>query len=351
MNTLPTKAPVALPWRAIGVSIENCISKEEILETAELDYIIHKGQGAVVTDGEFGKPGYKVAKTHNWFFLYRKMEDGTNEIFSPVNSRYKVVQNHQVLEICEVLKKQGICDYAAAGAYNNGADVFIIMRINPTHDFKIYQDSYQNFLMINFRHDGGGSIVFKYIGVRIICNNQIPSLLHEKDGKIAIRHTDNAKHRLAQVPKILKMLTAGIKSNVDFLTKLYNTPISKNIEQEILFKLVCTDQEYKEWFGNNTIPAGATLHAIRAQLFRCNAPIQRQIMAKSIWNSIINGVGQEGLEKTYYRLLQGITSYYYNEYSFKDSEHKFKALYDNGSAKKMIEKTFKLMRFYVKSGK
>lgn len=179
------------------------------LEAAGLDWRVNKiPAGYAGENGSFVPAGAK-------YHLTQRADTGT--ILGAVGNQYTVFQNEQAFAFADELLGFG-AEFHAAGAYNGGANVFLIaklpegIKVEGEEDMDLYLD------MMN-THDGSGSIAWYATPIRRNCTNQTRLMIASAVSSAKIRHTATASERVAQVAETLRLvdtykkaLEEGVKS-------------------------------------------------------------------------------------------------------------------------------------------
>lgn len=165
------------------------------------------------------------------FHLTQRMDTGA--ILGAVGSQYSVFQNEQAFAFADELLGFG-AEFEAAGAYKNGANVFLIaklpegIKVRGEEDMDLYLD------LMN-THDGSGAIAGYATPIRRVCTNQTRLMIAKAVSQFKIRHTATAPERVKQAAEMLQLcdlykesLEAGItqlqdiEMNIDEVTNFLN---------------------------------------------------------------------------------------------------------------------------------
>jgi len=145
-----------------------------------------------------------------------------------VGTKYKPLQNHEVFSMLDTLIDSGEARYAAAGEYDAGAKVWMLLQL-PL-EMEIKGDPHAAFLLAKTSHDGSGSVLVRPIIERLWCKNQINKIFRatNKQYTYTLRHTTNAVLDVNDVRNILNITY----SVVDNYTNLAETLIQREIDRE-----------------------------------------------------------------------------------------------------------------------
>jgi len=129
-----------------------------------------------------------------------------NKVIGVVGHKYKVVQNMEVFSALDTLVDSGDARYAAAGEYNGGASVWMVLEIPK--GIEVANDPHAAFLLVRTSHDGSASVAIKPIIERLFCSNQINGLISNKrynSYTYKMKHTSNSKLSVDDIRNIIKL--------------------------------------------------------------------------------------------------------------------------------------------------
>jgi len=129
-----------------------------------------------------------------------------NKVIGVVGHKYKVVQNMEVFSALDTLVDSGDARYAAAGEYNGGASVWMVLEIPK--GIEVANDPHAAFLLVRTSHDGSASVAIKPIIERLFCSNQINGLISNKrynSYTYRMKHTSNSKLSVDDIRNIIKL--------------------------------------------------------------------------------------------------------------------------------------------------
>jgi len=129
-----------------------------------------------------------------------------NKVIGVVGHKYKVVQNMEVFSALDTLVDSGDARYAAAGEYNGGASVWMVLEIPK--GIEVANDPHAAFLLVRTSHDGSASVAIKPIIERLFCSNQINGLISNKrynSYTYRMKHTSNSKLSVNDIRNIIKL--------------------------------------------------------------------------------------------------------------------------------------------------
>jgi phage/plasmid-like protein (TIGR03299 family) len=139
-------------------------------------------------------------------------KDNTNEVIGVVGDKYKVVQNMEVFSALDTLVDSGDARYTAAGEYNNGANIWMVMEL-PL-GVNVANDPHAAFLLVQSSHDGSCAVRIRPIIERLFCSNQINGLIKGKktnDFTYVMKHTSNSELSVNDIRNITQLTYQAIE--------------------------------------------------------------------------------------------------------------------------------------------
>lgn len=214
-------------------TVEGTKTVSEALTAAGLDWTVNKiPSGYSDESGSFVPAGAK-------FHLTQRSD--TKAILGQVGNQYTVFQNEQAFAFADELLGFG-AEFHAAGAYNGGANVFLIaklpegIKVEGEEDMDLYLD------MMN-THNGSGAIAWYATPIRRNCTNQTRLAIASAVSSAKIRHTATASERVAQVAETLRLVDTYKKALEDGVKAL----------QSIDMELAEVDTFLKEWADSERV--------------------------------------------------------------------------------------------------
>ena len=139
-------------------------------------------------------------------------KDNTNEVIGVVGDKYKVVQNMEVFSALDTLVDSGDARYTAAGEYNNGANIWMVMEL-PV-GIKVANDPHAAFLLVQSSHDGSCAVRIRPIIERLFCANQINRIIkgkHKNAYTYVMKHTTNSELSVNDIRNITQLTYDSIQ--------------------------------------------------------------------------------------------------------------------------------------------
>jgi phage/plasmid-like protein (TIGR03299 family) len=195
-------------WLKAGVAVE-ATSAAQVAQQAGLDWTVSLSN---MHTEEFMHVPKKQAVV--------KKHDGKQSVIGVVGSKYKVFQNSEVFGSLDGLIDSGEARYAAAGEYDDGAKVWMLMSL--PREMEIKGDPHAAFLLAKTSHDGSSSVVVRPIIERLFCANQINRIFRAKNKAhtYTLRHTSNAVLSVSDMRNLLDLTYSSIDMYSDLANHL-----------------------------------------------------------------------------------------------------------------------------------
>ena len=293
-----------------------------------------------------GKTFIDVAALNDMIINGRKatMRLDLNETLGVVSDAYGVVQYKHAFDFVDMLTTGElggeVPTIECAGLLGRGERVFITAKFPEPIRLDGKDDVVDMYVVMTSSHDGSGAVSCMVTPIRVVCNNTLNMAFRENSGRINFRHTANILNRLD--------LTNKENANMAYRTlncyKTYKNVFEAKLEE--LAKIRLTDKQSEE------ILAKAILSKDVFEIYTKNGknlnhediPTRSKNIMDNINDALANGIGQSKLEGgTGLWLVNGLTTYYQNNMSWKDDEKKFNAIHD-GSVQKKLQDTYELIR-------
>jgi len=139
-------------------------------------------------------------------------KDNENQVIGVVGDKYKIVQNMEVFSALDTLVDSGDARYTAAGEYNNGANIWMVMEL-PV-GVQVANDPHAAFLLVQSSHDGSCAVRIRPIIERLFCMNQINRIIkgkHKNDYTYVMKHTTNSELSVNDIRNITQLTYDSIQ--------------------------------------------------------------------------------------------------------------------------------------------
>jgi phage/plasmid-like protein (TIGR03299 family) len=143
--------------------------------------------------------------------VVKRSEDGES-IIGVVGDKYKIVQNMEVFSALDTLVDSGDARYTAAGEYNGGANIWMVMEL-PV-GVQVANDPHAAFLLVQSSHDGSCAVRIRPIIERLFCANQINRIIkgkHKNAYTYVMKHTTNSELSVSDIRNITQLTYDSIQ--------------------------------------------------------------------------------------------------------------------------------------------
>lgn len=208
--------------KLVGNSVEGT-SVDDVMTAGGFDFeVVEENLGGSVDGAE------------KWKVL-RRGEGG--EIINVVRDTYQVIQNREILEPFDEVRREFKAEWSQCGVIGNGNNIWVSAKLPEQHELKSNnQDKLCGYIMAILNHDGTRSdSVFPYVD-RLFCNNQFNTVAKSGRG-MTIMHRSNYEQRI-QI--LMQGFQKGIQKNVEFIdtaSTLDSQKISKDELEKVVNKL------------------------------------------------------------------------------------------------------------------
>lgn len=214
-------------WQKAGVAVE-ATSARDVIQQAGLDWSVQLTdiQAYVTNPVNSYETVTDYYPIENKQAVLKVKKDHENQVIGVVGKKYKVFQNQEVFGSLDSLIDSGEARYTAAGEYNNGANVWMLMAL--PREMEIAGDPHAAFLLAKTSHDGSSSVVIRPIIERLWCSNQINRIFKAKNKAhtYTLRHTQNSVLSISDMRNILDLTYTSI----DEYTNLANHLIQREAD-------------------------------------------------------------------------------------------------------------------------
>lgn len=200
-------------WKRAGVAV-NAGSASEAARQAGLDWNVMLADMQAYVSNQVNE----FESVTDYYPVPRKQaviklgKDNTNEVIGVVGDKYKIVQNMEVFSALDTLVDSGDARYTAAGEYNKGANIWMVMEL-PL-GVNVANDPHAAFLLVQSSHDGSCAVRIRPIIERLFCSNQINKLIKGKktnDFTYVMKHTTNSELSVQDIRNITQLTYQAIE--------------------------------------------------------------------------------------------------------------------------------------------
>jgi phage/plasmid-like protein (TIGR03299 family) len=176
-----------------------------------------------------------------------KRGDDGESVIGVVGSKYKIVQNMEVFGALDTLIESGEARYSAAGEYNGGANVWMLMEL--PNGVTVSGDPHAAYLLAKTSHDGSCSVIIRPIIERIFCANQIGKIINAKYKKplmYKMKHTTNSELSISDIRDITTITYQAIEEYELTADQLLKREIDKEQAKNIFKKVWALPPEVED---------------------------------------------------------------------------------------------------------
>ena len=326
-------------WHGLGQIVEDYPTSAEAIKHAGLDYTVEKrplftydnANANCNADADIIIPEIEVPN------FYATMRTDNETVLGVVGKDYEVVQNVDAFSFFDAIVGGDGIQYETAGALGKGERIFITAKL-PGYIKVGNNDLIEQYLFLTTSHDGYGSITAAFTPVRIVCANTLNAAMRNHSNSIKIRHTANAKDRLAEAHKVL-----GISNQ---LSKEMESIFNRWAQVRI------TDTEVKKLIQLAMVPNKEVLQNLQAgkddELSTCF-----NNMCENVYSYALGNPTQlmETTAGTVFGAYNAVTGYFQNVKDYKgDKEKKLKSILFGGTAQLRSQSAFNLCEEFSKKG-
>jgi len=214
-----------------------------------------------------------------------------------VGTKYKPFQNAEVFSVLDTLIDSGDARYAAAGEYDAGAKVWMLLQL--PNEMEIKGDPHAAFLLAKTTHDGSGSVLIRPIIERLFCRNQINKIFRAKNQQYTytLRHTSKAILDVNDVRNILDITYSSIQEYTDLANVLIEREVTRSYALDYFKKVFPLPSKIEE--------APHILLSQGEKKQKTNAVIARN----KAYEIFTNSETQENIRNTQFGLWQAVVEY------------------------------------------
>ena len=151
---------------------------------------------------------------------------GETTAIGVVGNKYQIFQNNEIFSSLDAIVDSGEARYAAAGEYDGGAKVWMLMSLPK--EINVAGDPHAAFLLAKTTHDGSGSVTIRPVIERLFCMNQINGLLRRQNKmQYTLRHTMNSQLSAGDIRNILQISYDSIEQYETIANYLQNKEVSR----------------------------------------------------------------------------------------------------------------------------
>lgn len=226
-----------VPWMKVGAVIEGDVSMAEAAALGGLDFDVSLRPAGFRT----GK-NWKVAKDR--FAIVR---DDNDEVFNYTTKTYEPVQYREAFDFMDSINPRCV----AAGAFQGGRQGFIVTQLPEQTvlelDLNGESDTFDFYAILRTSQNLSRGIEVALMTLRNRCMNELtlPSLTRGVEQTWAIRHTKNAKLKLAEAQNTLTRASAYAEEVTSQAQRLAKIEIEMDAARDLI-RAVLPDRPKRE---------------------------------------------------------------------------------------------------------
>lgn len=183
------------PWHKFGKPVADCITAEEMMVAAGVDWEVFKADSYAHWTGS---DGTEHMQPTGWQSLVR---DRDGKVLTQVGDGWKPVQNHEAFKFFKEYVDAGEMQMETAGSLHDGQFVWALANLKEGFTLST-GDEVKGYLLFLNPHKYGKSITIKFVMTRVVCQNTLTLSLGEK-GKGEVRLSHRSEFVEENVKKIL----------------------------------------------------------------------------------------------------------------------------------------------------
>ncbi len=215
-------------WHQLGTVVPDGLQLEEALKASHTDYIVNRRPaGMLDSNGKFINVPDKM-------ITYR---EDTGAPLGVVGKDYEIIQNAEAFGFLEELVGAFGYVWESMGALYEGRQTFAVLKV-PNGDTSVNgADDILPYVFVRNSCDGSTKITSKATMIRPVCANTVRVALNGVGEEISIRHTKNARDRMAEAVRHAEHFSEYKKAFMADANKLATTLMSDSEFEEFLDSL------------------------------------------------------------------------------------------------------------------
>jgi phage/plasmid-like protein (TIGR03299 family) len=191
----------SVPWHGLGETVEECVTPEEMLVKAGLNWPVH----CLPVRFKLGTRVYETTETR---ILVREYK-GATEVMGPAGPNYVPVQNAEVMKFFQGFTHDAGVILETAGSLDEGKQVWALARFKD--NWQMLDEQFKNYLLIVSPHVWGQSLRIFYTPVRVVCNNTLTIALKSNAvDKLRYRHVHYREFDTGNISKAQEVMKLSI---------------------------------------------------------------------------------------------------------------------------------------------
>lgn len=268
-----------------------------------------------------------------------------NETLGIVSDKYGIVQNEAAFQFVDMFCSGKFADrdntpvIETCGVLGKGERVFVTAKFpKPVVLDSQRNDLVEMYVVFTTSHDGTGAVRCMVTPIRVVCNNTLNLAMRNNIGRVSFRHTLNVNTRLDLLNK----------ENAEFAYKTLNVyeTYEKGLKESFdhLRNIKLSEKELDNILADVLLaPDAAKVFHLTGDIYNDEIKTRGRNIFLTAKEAMETGIGQAGQERgTGLWAINGLTTYFQNEASFKDNETKFDSILD-GKVYDKVNKAYDLI--------
>jgi phage/plasmid-like protein (TIGR03299 family) len=225
-------------WHKLGTVTDGAQTAQDALKIAQLDSVVKVSENYISTtvDGQ-------TITLPDRYLTYRNHPKTGLSALGVVGNRYTPIQNSEAFEFLNHIADESGAVFETAGSLNNGARVFMSMKMPNTMQLAGGQDTVDSYIMATNSHDGTTAFTVAVTPVRVVCTNTVRLALSQAQATIKLRHTAGATAKVQQARETLGLVWKYQEAFQLEVENLISQPFSNSDFKQFVDKLVPNPKE------------------------------------------------------------------------------------------------------------
>lgn len=224
-------------WHRLGVVTAQCLTAEDAIRTARLDWEVTKepllADVAPSFDLSGGYPGEQVAVPGFYATMRRHPETGQLDALGVVGERYVPLQNLSTALFLDALVQETGAHFETAGSLMGGRRTFVSMKVPA--DVKVGgHDAVDLYLVASNSHDGSSAFTVMVTPIRVVCANTLALGTSMAQSRVSLRHTSDVTEAHEQARQVLGLTSTFAEDFAALAEQLHSTPMSTRAFDELI---------------------------------------------------------------------------------------------------------------------
>lgn len=228
-----------VPWHGLGVEVDDCISSDDMMTAAGLDWEVQ--ELPTYADMNLADGGTRRVETG----MKALVRETDGQVLTQVGPNWHPVQNDTAFKFFKEFVDEGMMKMHTAGSLKDGRIVWALAKVDD--GFEVFDgDQVDSYLLFTNPHQYGKVVDVRFTPIRVVCNNTLTlSLSMKSKGHVKINHCqefnpDNVKELMG----IAKFKLSNYKEMAQFLgSKRATDATVKEYFGELLGKSAKDDKE------------------------------------------------------------------------------------------------------------